>query len=678
MSKSPSDALASMKKPRTLIDLVRQRAEDAPEQGYRFLRDGVTVGESLTYHELDRDARRIGAALQTEGVQPRSPVLLVFAPGLEFVRAFFGCLYAGAIAVPVEPLSPLQLERTLLRIRMIAGDCRPTWLLTSSDLRKAAPAIIPLAPELASAKWIVTGRGSSTGPEDWSAGPTTGSDLALLQYTSGSTRQPHGVMLSHANLLHNQELIRTGFRHRYREFVGVTWLPVHHDMGLIGMVMQPLYLGGNCVLMAPADFLSTPFKWLAAISTFGATTSGAPNFAYELCAKKITEEQLQTLNLATWQVAFCGAEPVRASTLDRFAARFAPRGFKKASFVPCYGLAEASLLVSGTSRDHDPFVLAVDDAELRRKVVVPSTKDGARRLVGCGTVVGDQEVAIVDTRGSRVKPGRIGEIWLRGKSVGSGYWGNPGATKQSFGARLRGNGGPFLRTGDLGFVGDRGDLFIVGRVKDLIIVRGLNYYPSDIEATAEMSWRGLHPGCSAAFALEGEGTEAAVVICEHDGREIPGGVSWNLVVDAVRGRVAQEYGLSLDRVVIVSRGQIPKTSSGKIQRSLARSRYLEGALEVLYHWRAPDREADTPTVNPVLLRTESEIVAFIVTWLSVRLQQAVAPNSDFIAMGLDSLDVVMLMGDLGDSLGREATPRLALDYPSASALAAHLMQVGAR
>lgn len=666
-----------MKKPRTLIDLVRQRAEDTPEQGYRYLRDGVTVGESLTYRELDQDARRIGAALQAEGVKPGSRLLLLFAPGLEFIRAFFGCLYAGAAAVPIEPLNPQQLERTLHRLRMIVGDCRPEWVLTSSDFRKVATAIMPLAPELASAKWVVASECSEIDPGSWSAPPTRGNDLALVQYTSGSTRQPHGVMLDHSNLMHNQELIRIGFRHRHRELVVVTWLPVYHDMGLTGMMMQPLYVGGTCVMMAPIEFLMSPYKWLAAISTFGATTSGAPNFAYELCTKKITEEQLETLSLATWQVAFCGAEPVLASTLDRFAARFAPCGFKKAAFVPCYGLAEASLLVSGTSRDHDPVLLAVDDDELRRGRVVPSTKEGARRLVGCGTAVGDQDVAIVDSEGTRVESGRIGEIWIRGKSVGSCYWDRPDATRETFGARLKGDdGGPFLRTGDLGFVGERGELFIVGRTKDLIIVRGVNYYPQDLEATAETSWQGLRPGCSAAFALERGGTEAAVVVCEYDARESPDG-SWNAAVDAVRGGVAQEYGLALDRVVIVSRGQVPKTPSGKVQRSLARTQYLEGALEVLFDWRAPDREETAPTVNPAPLRTESEIVAFIVTWLSARLQQAVAPNSDFIAMGIDSLDVVMLMGDLSDCIGREAHPRLALDYPSASVLAAHLMEVGA-
>ncbi|MFL5402782.1 MAG: AMP-binding protein [Gemmatimonadales bacterium] len=655
---------------RTLVDLLRERAENSPERGYRFVRDGVTVDDVMSYHDLDGDARRIGGALQAQGVGPGSPVLL-FAPGLDFIRGLFGCLYASAVAVPVEPPDLGSLQRTLQRLRLIAADCQPGWVLTTSAFAGVARSVVSVVSELASAVWMVIDAGPADAGVHWT---TRGkeSDLALLQYTSGSTREPHGVMLTHSNLLHNQELIRTAFRHREGDFVGVTWLPLYHDMGLIGMGLQPLYIGGDCVMMPPTDFLRDPHTWLAAISAFGGTTSGAPNFAYELCARKISDEKLETLNLASWRVAFCGAEPVRAATLDRFTQRFAPQGFKKSAFVPCYGLAEASLLVSGRSWDADPVVIQVEDAELRQGRIGLSSRGTGRPLVGCGPVVGDLEIAIVDSGESPVEPRRVGEIWLRGGSVGLGYWGRPEATRETFQARLAGTDqGPFLRTGDLGFLDDEGELFLVGRRKDLIIVRGVNYYPQDLEATAEATWRGFHRGASAAFALAREDTEGAVLICEYDERE-PAPQNWSAVVDAVRAAIGQEYGLALEGVAVAGRGQVPKTSSGKVQRYLARARYLEGSLQILHEWRSVHPEEQPPAHRPRPLRTQAEMEEFITNWVSARLQRPVPPSSDFTGLGLDSLDLAMLVGDLGERTGCEIRPRAALDFPTAHSLAAYV------
>lgn len=660
-----------IRKLRTLVELLRQRAEASADQGYSFLLDGVTVSESLSFRDLDVEARRIAAMLQAEGVKRGSPVLLMFVPGLDFIRALFGCLYAGAIAVPVEPPMLQRLERTVPRIRAVLRDCRPSWILTSSEFRNVAPEMSAVAPEISQAQWLVVETRFSMAPDSWAAPRLSSTDLAILQYTSGSTRAPRGVMLSHGNVLHNQELIRTGFRLREGDVVGVSWLPVYHDMGLIGMLMQPLYLGGRSVMMPPIEFLASPYKWLAAISNFGGTLSGAPNFAYELCARKVSESEQSILNLASWEVAFCGAEPVRATTLDRFAARFGPSGFRRAAFLPCYGLAEATLIVSGALREQGPVIANVDRAELQRGRVVHSTGKKSQELVGCGPVIGDQEILIVDDRAQRLSG--VGEIWIRGKSVGRGYWGNPEDTKEIFGAELADGSGAFLRSGDLGFL-ENGELFIVGRVKDLIIVRGVNYYPHDIEATAEISWPGLRPGCSAAFSIEGAGTEDAVIVCEYDGREARPGVQWKTLVDAVRGDVAQEYGLALRRVVIVSRGQVPKTPSGKVQRSLARSQYLEGALTILHEWKMAEAEVDSPSADLVLLETPPEITGFIVSWLSERLQAPVTPDVHFLELGLDSLDVVKLMEELSARLGSPIHPGLPLDYPTASELGARLAE----
>jgi 8-amino-7-oxononanoate synthase len=406
----------------------------------------------------------------------------------------------------------------------------------------------------------------------------------MLQYTSGSTSQPKGVMLSHANLMANVHAIHQAFGVRSGDS-SVFWLPMYHDMGLVGGVLVPLFAGATNVSISPATFLQSPITWLAAISKYRATISGGPNFAYDLCIRKITDEQRATLDLSSWALAFVGAEPIEAATLERFATAFAPCGFKPGAFYPCYGLAEATLMVSGSRRGSGATIGTFSDTALTENRVEPVPRDGpqARRLVACGSPVGDLRVVIVDPHScAEAAPGRVGEIWVAGASVGQGYWHKPGQTRRSLDARLSDTGeGPFLRTGDLGFMDD-GQLSVTGRLDDLIIVRGLNRYPQDIEATARGSHPLLESGYGAAFVTDDHGPQRLVLVQEVARK---GTVDFASVLDAVRSAVLDEHGLALDAVVLVRNGTIPRTSSGKVQRHACRAAFLAGELKALAEHR---------------------------------------------------------------------------------------------
>ena len=390
-------------------------------------------------------------------------------------------------------------------------------------------------------------------------------------------------MVSHGNLWHNLDAIYNCFAHR-KDSRGVIWLPPYHDMGLIGGVLQPLYGGFEVTLMSSVDFLQKPWRWLQAISRYRATTSGGPNFAYELCARKITESQLAQLDLSSWEVAFTGAEPVRAATIEEFSNTFAPCGFRREAFYPCYGMAEATLIVSGGASIKPPVIRAVAANALEQNRVVCSESENQRILVGCGQSLPDQQVIIVDPDScTQCPPERVGEIWIAGSSVAQGYWQRPQETEQTFGAYLADSGnGPFLRTGDLGFIND-GELYVTGRIKDAIIIRGQNHYPTDIERTVENSHPALRPGCGAAFGIELKGRERLVVVQEVE-RSYLRRLAATEVIGQLRQAVAAQHGLQVYAIVLVKTGSIPKTSSGKIRRYACRSGFKEGSLKVVFDW----------------------------------------------------------------------------------------------
>ncbi|MFL6335770.1 MAG: fatty acyl-AMP ligase [Pyrinomonadaceae bacterium] len=556
----------------TLVRLLRDRAARTPERvAYTFLADGETGSGVLTYGELDRQARALGAKLQAMGAV-RERVLLLYPSGLEFIAAFFGCLYAAAVAVPSYPP---RYNRTIERLQAIVADTQAKIALTTTPLLDRLRSLwvhAGLEPIL----WVAIDEVGVGAEAEWREPPPDGAALAFLQYTSGSTSKPRGVMVSHANLLHNQMLLQQAVGATERS-VFVSWLPFHHDMGLIGKVLLPLYAGAGCVLMPPMAFLQRPVRWLRAISRYRGTLSAAPNFAYDLCVRKVKEEQKATLDLGCWTAAVNGSEPVRARTLERFSAAFADCGFRREAFQPCYGLAEATLIVTGGRAT----CLGKSKKEPVENRAAESTSAFERELVSCGRVLGDQNLLIVDPESLIECPlGRIGEIWVTGSSVARGYWNCPEATRQTFHAYLADTGaGPYLRTGDLGFL-DEGELFITGRLKDLIIIRGQNYYPNDIEWTVKQSHPALLPGFGAAFTIEEE-DEERLIIAQEVSRDTK--LDLDEVVGSIRQAVVECHGLQVYDVCLLKAGSIPRTTSGKIRRYACRNDFLMGALERIPH-----------------------------------------------------------------------------------------------
>ena len=497
----------------TLVQLLQTRAaEDSDRLAYRFIQDNEAEIVTITYGELDRRARAIGAWLESFGASGER-ALLLYPSGLDYIAAFFGCLYAGVTAVPAYPP---KLNRPVPRIQSIVDDSQASFALTTSTILHNIEQRFEHAPDLQALRWLNTEQVPAGLEADWRQPAISAETLAFLQYTSGSTSQPKGVMLSHANLMHNLKAIYHGFQ-LTPDSSGVFWLPSYHDMGLIGGILEPMYIGGPSTLMSPVSFLQRPVRWLEAISRYQGTTTGAPNFAYDLCVDKITPEQKETLDLRSCTLAFCGAEPIRPETLERFARTFEPCGLRRNVFYPCFGMAEGTLLVSGGEGPTEPRTFTIDRKSLERDRVVPAASEeaGSLTMVNCGKPVIDQKIVIVDpTTLERCVPDQVGEIWISGPSVAQGYWGLHEETKRTFQAYLSDTGeGPFLRTGDLGFL-QNGELFVTGRLKDLIIIHGSNHYPQDIELTVEASHNALQPGGGAAFSVTDEGKEKLVIVQE--------------------------------------------------------------------------------------------------------------------------------------------------------------------
>ncbi|MGZ3458824.1 MAG: AMP-binding protein, partial [Archangium sp.] len=650
------DHRSFFRSPSSLVDLVRQRVDThADTRLYTFLEEDGPDG-TMTYGELDRWARRIGAALE-EACPRGARVVLLYPPGLQYIAGFFGCLYSQRIAVPAYPPDPLRLGRTLPRLRAIIEDARATVVLTTSFIASFAEMLFEQAPELKELRWVAT----DTLPEeqglDWQPLHGEHETLAFLQYTSGSTGTPKGVMLSHGNLLHNLGLITHAFE-THRDSVGVIWLPPYHDMGLIGGILQPLYVGFPVALMSPLDFLKRPLKWLEAVSRFKATASGGPNFAFDLCVRKSTPEERQALDLSHWEMAFCGAEPIRPETLARFTEAFGPCGFNPNAFYPCYGLAEATLIVSGGKKGTPAIHRSFAAEGLRRSQAILGEGAKAQTLIGCGRTLPEQEFLIVNPETcTPCASGTVGEIWVSGPSVAQGYWERPEETARTFQARLAGGEKTFLRTGDLGFIHD-GELFISGRLKDLIILRGRNIYPQDIELTVEQSHPALRPGCSAAFAVDVEGEERLVVVQEVDPRKLADPAA---VTALVLRRVTETHEVQLHALVLIEPGSIPKTSSGKIQRHATREAFIASELSVVSAWKA-DLEArageEAASIPESAALAAGASVEELTVWLRARLSRrlrvrpeeldAAVPITSF---GFDSLAAIELGHELETGAG---------------------------
>ena len=654
----------------TLVDLLRRRADDLAEQSaFIFLTDGETKASELTYGELDRRARAIAARLQSMGARGDRAILL-YPPGLDYIAAFFGCLYAGVVAVPAYPP---QRKRMLGRLRAVLSDSGASMALATAKIHAGIERLCRQnsgMAEFGDVQWIETDVPAEGIETIWRTPSVAGESLAFLQYTSGSTGSPKGVMVSHENLLHNERMIQKAFGHGEHTTV-LGWLPLYHDMGLIGNVLQPLYLGRPCVLMSPMHFMQKPFRWLSAISRYHATTSGAPNFAYDLCVRQISLEEREQLDLSSWSVAFNGAEPIHAGTLDRFANMFGSCGFRREAFYPCYGLAEATLFVAGGEYGAAPILKLAEKAALEKGEVIAASRadSSATRLVGCGCTAVDQQLVIVNPETClRCPQGHVGEIWVKGASVAQGYWNREEPTAQTFAATLGDTGeGPFLRTGDLGVIHDD-ELFIVGRLKDLVIIRGRNHYPHDIEATVQDSHSLLRPGCGAVFSIPVDDEEQLVVVQEVAGHS---SIALDSVAAGVGRAVTEHHEVQVYAVVLIKPGTLPKTSSGKVQRHLCRAKFLAHKLDVLYTTSHPERVERGTGVG--FEEAKDDILTRVVdVWAQAVGRPHVGPHDNFFELGGDSLRGTQVLAKLQDVYGVELPLESLFDAPTPVGLAAQI------
>ncbi|HEX7978479.1 MAG TPA: aminotransferase class I/II-fold pyridoxal phosphate-dependent enzyme [Gemmatimonadaceae bacterium] len=645
----------------TLVELLDYRAARHPHDVvFRFLSgDGAEDG-ALTYEELRTRARSIAAALG-EYAAPGDRVVLLVPPGLEYVASFFGCLYAGVVAVPAYPPNPRRADP---RVHGIIADSQARVALVHASLAARLESWLALGSAPSDVRWIDVS--SLHGDSDRAnAFAPASSDLAMLQYTSGSTGDPRGVMLTHANLLHNSSVIHRISEHRPGDS-GVFWLPPFHDMGLIGGIVQPVYAGLPAALMAPATFLQRPMRWLEAMARYRATTSGAPNFAYELCVDRTTEAERASLDLSAWRTSFNGAEPVRADTIARFEAAFAASGLRPNVILPCYGLAESTLFVSGGPAEQPLTTSVASRRALEEgRLVAPAASEESTLLAASGEPALEHDVRIVDPDLlEAVADDAIGEIWISSPSVARGYWGRPQESAATFGARFDGSGATYLRTGDLGSLRD-GHLFVTGRLKDLIILQGRNFYPHDIELAAERSHANLRPGYSAAFCVgadRGEQLVLALEVSRHHSSD-----DNDALFHAVRTELATSVGVVPTEIVLLRQNTVPRTSSGKIQRGACRTAFLDGSLDVVGRWRGAPADGDGVESGPV----EEFLRAWVRDELQVEPSQ-LRPETALADIGLDSLAATRLAVALEGRFGRHVELGELWGQPTVGALARHL------
>jgi 8-amino-7-oxononanoate synthase len=648
--------------PDTVTGIVRHHVERTPDQlAYRFLTGLKGESESWSYQDLDLRARAIGGRLQRESLRSK-PVLLLLPPGLEYVAGFLGCLYAGAIAVPAYPPDMGRLGQAMPRLAAIARDARAQWALVDEEQRRSIESD-PVGEDalgIDNFHWLSTADCGTSDAEAWQDPGTAPGSLAFLQYTSGSTSTPKGVMVSHENLVANLRAIHLMMRHD-RDSVLVSWLPPYHDMGLIGGILTPLYGGIPAHLMAPKTFIQRPFLWLETISKVRATTAIAPNFGFEYCMRRIAPEQLAQLDLSSWRLALNGAEPVRADTLDRFADRFSACGFDRRALLPCYGLAEATLLVSGADADRAPQVSAFDAGELeagRSGLAAPGARSA--RLVGCGPAADRIGLAIIDPETRRRLPtGRIGEIWVSGPSVARGYWRNPEGTRETFQALIDGEGDTrFLRTGDLGFE-HAGQLHIVGRMKDVVIVQGRNHYPQDIELTVERTDPAIRAGSGAVFGVDIDGAEEMVVAYEVDAHRIE---DTGALIARLRSAIARVHDVSPHAVLLLRRGTVGKTTSGKIQRQGCKQAFVSLDLPII---AASVLRDSASSMTSAAAQPASEDRTSILERIANALDTSTGLRGrGFAELGLDYPGLLALVQELERTLGRSISMGKLLQEPS--------------
>lgn len=559
---------------RSLVALLARRAaEQADDRAYVFVSDRGTEEAALTFRQLRETATALAARL-IASAQPGDRAILVFPPGIEFMVAFFGCLMAGIIAVPM-----MMPRRNSARdsSAAILANCTPELALTTSTFALRGDLQARFAQE--NIRWIEVDLTEAAGATVDLQEPAP-DDIAFLQYTSGSTSEPKGVMVSHANLLANLEMIRIALGNT-RQSTYVNWVPLYHDMGLILNALQALYVGATCVLMAPNAFMQRPLGWLRAISHYRAEVACGPNFGFDLCVSRYRADQMDGVDLSSLRIALNGAEPVRADTIARFIETFAPHGLDSRAIYPAYGMAEATLLISGGTRGGGHVMRSVSRAALQAHAAeAPADPGEAQLVVGCGCALTGEQIAIVNPESrQRLAADGVGEIWVSGANIVCAYWRNNAATREELNAKIAGEDGRWLRTGDLGFLDHTGELFVTGRIKDLIIIRGINHYPQDIERTVQSQDSALRQNCGAAFSVPDEHGEEDLVIVQEVERTARHSIDTGEIKGQIREAIADSHELSARHIALIRPGALPKTTSGKIQRKLARRLWLDGGFE---------------------------------------------------------------------------------------------------
>ncbi len=635
----------------TAVDLLRWRAQNHPARTlFTFIKDAEGNAVSITYGEFDQKVRFLAAKLQSMNLKGERAIIC-YSSSIDYVIAFFACLYAGVIAVTAYPPRPRGDD---YRLNQIGTDAQAKVVLTSQDIIDR----LKKRSVFEDCQWLATDNLTDDAlANEWYRPEITTDSLALLQYTSGSTSAPKGVMVSHSNMLHNAIAVKQWLEYK-EEDVMISWLPLFHDMGLLGNIWQPVYSGGTCVFMAPLTFLQTPLSWLQAITKYCGYVSGAPNFAYDLCVDKIMPEERKSLDLSSLNKLYSGAEPINYETLRRFTEIYEPYSFRSDAFKPCYGMSETTLMVTGRAAGPPVFQRVKKSGLEKYDVVETSPEDpDSKVIVSCGQPW-DQTVVIADTETHTSSPSnQIGEVWISGGNVARGYWQKPGITTETFQAYLKESGtGPFLRTGDLGYLKD-GELYVVGRLKDLIIIRGQNYYPQDIEFRVEKSHQDLRKNSTAAFSLDVNGTEK-LAIAQEIRRDHLRKLDVDEVAKAMRQIVSENHELQVYAILLLKTGSIPKTTSGKIARRACRALYLKGELNLVGTSILEDSTSDVDiTLTREALRNAvpEERLKMVISYLQTLVENIVKYSPvDFqqplVRLGIDSIATVEISHRLKDDL----------------------------
>jgi len=667
----------------SMVELLRWRAAHQGDRvAFVHLLDGEDDADVLTYAELDTRSRAVAAWLQGRGVARGDRVLMMVEEGHAYLAALFGCMYADALAVPVHPPDPKRPGRTLPRLRNIAADAGVGFVITHAPVAAAVQKAFGELPSLAGAQWLHIEELGTDGADAWVDPQVAADDLAYLQYTSGSTALPKGVMISHRNLTHQMTDFDQGYNHT-PDSVMVTWLPATHDLGLVYGRFMPIFLGFRCVYLSPMAFMQRPFRWLQALSVHRGTHSPAPNFGYELAVRRSTPEELATLDLSSVEVLLNGAEPIREESELAFIEALVPHGLARTAVTHAMGMSESTAKIVTEPIDrYPPRFVHVDPRayEEHRVVQVPKGTPGARTVASCGHTVLDTVARIVDPDTHQVLPeGGVGELWVKGTTVAQGYFQNPQATEASFRARTSDGDGPFLRTGDLAFEVD-GEIYLSGRLKDVVIIRGQNHHPQDIEWTMATAHPALRPNCAAAFGVPSDDGEGLVLVTEiyQDRMTDP-----EEVFAAIRSAIG-EHGLAARALVLLPPRGLPKTTSGKIQRTKAKAQYLDGSLPTVARWEshapaAPPKAdaAEVGSLRDALARAPVRRRAdVLVRHMQEQAAELLGLDADDVdedrplsELGIDSVTAVELVERVGRALGADIPGTLLFDYPTLEAIA---------